>query len=84
MLPRILTALSRQAPPVRRVVDLGIGTGDLVIALARAGYVVIGVDRSSAMLEVARVKLAASWRPDFPSDVTKCTLQVEPPASTAA
>jgi SAM-dependent methyltransferase len=60
VLPWLQSALGRHARPVRRVVDLGIGTGDLVVALARAGYAVIGVDRSSAMLEVARAKIAAA------------------------
>jgi SAM-dependent methyltransferase len=60
ILPRILAALARHPRPVRRVVDLGIGTGDLVVALARAGYAVIGVDRSAAMLDVARGKIAAA------------------------
>lgn len=59
ILPRLLHALARHTQPVRRVVDLGIGTGDLVVALARAGYAVIGVDRSPAMLDVARAKIAA-------------------------
>ena len=53
ILPRLLTALRGHPWPIRRVVDLGIGTGDLVVALAREGYAVIGVDRSPAMLGVA-------------------------------
>jgi SAM-dependent methyltransferase len=56
VLPRILGALGRHAPGARRVADLGIGTGDLAIALARQGYDVIGVDRAPAMLAVAREK----------------------------
>ncbi len=60
ILPRLLGALARHEQPVSRVADLGIGTGDLVIALARAGYVVVGVDRSAPMLEVARPKIAAA------------------------
>src|SRR5262245_58319254 len=40
ILPRVLAALARHPRPVCRVVDLGIGTGDLVVALARAGYAV--------------------------------------------
>ena len=56
VLPRILRALERHAPAARRVVDLGIGTGDLAIALAGRGYDVVGVDRSPAMLAVAREK----------------------------
>lgn len=60
ILPRLLAALARHPQGVRRVVDLGIGTGDLVVALARAGYRTIGVDRSRPMLEVARAKVAAA------------------------
>jgi SAM-dependent methyltransferase len=60
ILPCLLTALRGHPWPIRRVVDLGIGTGDLVVALAREGYAVIGVDRSPAMLDVAGSKIAAS------------------------
>jgi len=60
ILQRLVAALARHPLPVRRVVDLGIGTGDLVVALARAGYDVIGVVRSEAMLAVARAKVAAA------------------------
>jgi SAM-dependent methyltransferase len=60
ILPRVLAALARHRPPVRRVVDLGTGTGVLVVALARAGYAVTGVDRSRPMLEVARAKIAGA------------------------
>jgi SAM-dependent methyltransferase len=56
ILPRIEAVLSRHAPAARRVVDLGIGTGDLAIALARRGLEVIGVDRAPAMLAVTRQK----------------------------
>jgi len=63
ILPRLLHALARHTQRVWRVVDLGIGTGDLVVALARAGYAVVGVDRSPAMLEVARAKIAALQPP---------------------
>jgi SAM-dependent methyltransferase len=56
ILPRILDVLGRHAPGARRVADLGIGTADLAIALARHGYEVIGVDRAPAMLAVARAK----------------------------
>jgi SAM-dependent methyltransferase len=56
VLPRILGALRRHAPAARRVADLGIGTGDLAIALVGHGYEVVGVDRAPAMLAVAREK----------------------------
>jgi SAM-dependent methyltransferase len=58
ILPRIERALAAHAPAARRVVDLGIGTGDLAIALARRGLDVTGVDRAPAMLAVARDKAA--------------------------
>ncbi|HUZ02409.1 MAG TPA: methyltransferase domain-containing protein [Thermomicrobiaceae bacterium] len=38
----------------RQVLDLGCGTGALVAGLGRQGVPVIGVDRSDAMLDVAR------------------------------
>lgn len=40
----------------RSILDLGCGTGNHAIPLARRGYEVVGVDRSEAMLELAREK----------------------------
>ncbi|MDQ3810094.1 MAG: class I SAM-dependent methyltransferase [Chloroflexota bacterium] len=40
--------------PVRRVLDLGCGTGGHALVLATRGYDVLGVDRSPSMLERAR------------------------------
>lgn len=37
-----------------RGLDLGCGTGNFTVAVARSGYQMIGVDASQAMLEVAR------------------------------
>ena len=42
--------------PVRRVLDLGCGTGGHAAPLAERGYDVVGVDRSEAMLEQARAR----------------------------
>ena len=58
VLPRILGLLARHAAGARRVADLGIGTGDLAIALAGRGFEVVGVDRAPAMLALARAKAA--------------------------
>ena len=49
---------ARFAPAATRVVDLACGTGNVSFALHRLGYEVTGVDRSEAMLEVAREKAA--------------------------
>lgn len=42
------------------VLDLGVGTGRLALALARAGYTVTGVDSAAAMLAIARRRMAAA------------------------
>ena len=42
----------------RRIIDLGAGTGEHAVRLARAGYHVVGVERSTAMLAQARAKAA--------------------------
>jgi SAM-dependent methyltransferase len=42
--------------PVRRLLDLGCGTGAHAMILASRGYTVTGVDRSAQMLEIARAK----------------------------
>ena len=42
----------------RRVLDVGTGTGRIAIGLAKAGAVVVGVDASIEMLEVARARAA--------------------------
>jgi ubiquinone/menaquinone biosynthesis C-methylase UbiE len=41
-----------------KVLDLGCGTGDLAIALARRGFDVTGVDISSVGIDIARAKAA--------------------------
>jgi SAM-dependent methyltransferase len=42
--------------PVRRVLDLGCGTGGHAIILAQRGFQVVGVDRAPDMLEHARAR----------------------------
>jgi ubiquinone/menaquinone biosynthesis C-methylase UbiE len=51
--------------PVKRILDLGCGTGNHAIPLAQRGYHVTGVDRAAEMLAQARSKAAAlSWEQD--------------------
>ncbi len=42
------------------ILELGCGTGRLLVPLAQAGYEVVGVDRSAAMLARAEARLAAA------------------------
>src|SRR5579884_2028833 len=42
------------------ILEIGCGTGRVLIPLAEAGFRVVGVDVSSAMLAIARDKVAAS------------------------
>lgn len=42
--------------PIRRILDLGCGTGQHAIRLAARGFEVLGVDRSSDMVNVARYR----------------------------
>ena len=51
----ILTQAAHNRGPI---LELGCGSGRLLIPLARAGYQVVGLDSSPAMLELARKKLA--------------------------
>jgi len=52
----ILTQAARSPGPV---LELGCGSGRLLIPLARAGHLVVGVDNAPAMLARARQRLAA-------------------------
>ena len=49
--------------PIRTVLDLGCGSGSHAVRLARRGFSVTGVDRSLAMLAVAKAKAASDDLP---------------------
>jgi ubiquinone/menaquinone biosynthesis C-methylase UbiE len=55
-----VTFVERHCPQPGRLIDLGCGTGRLLIASARRGCRVVGVDLSPEMLAVAREKAAAA------------------------
>jgi SAM-dependent methyltransferase len=50
--------VERHCSPAERLLDLGCGTGRLLLPLAREGYSVVGVDLSREMLDVARRRAA--------------------------
>jgi SAM-dependent methyltransferase len=52
--------VEEHCPRPGRLLDLGCGTGRLLIPFARRGYHVLGVDLSEEMLAVAREKAAAA------------------------
>ncbi|MBV8083626.1 MAG: ubiquinone/menaquinone biosynthesis methyltransferase [Chloroflexi bacterium] len=47
-------------PPGARVLDLGCGSGDLCLALARQGIAPVGLDVSQSMLDLAARRLSSS------------------------
>ncbi len=55
------------AGPVRDILDLGCGTGGHAQLLAERGYGVVGVDRSAAMIKIARAKVEDAARPAVPT-----------------
>ncbi|MFZ0544723.1 MAG: class I SAM-dependent methyltransferase [Candidatus Promineifilaceae bacterium] len=55
-IPLVLSLAGQGKGPI---LELGCGTGRLLLPLARAGYPVIGLDNSPAMLEKARNRLTA-------------------------
>lgn len=54
-IPLVIELAKETADPV---LELGCGTGRLLLPLARAGHEVVGLDNSPAMLDLARAKLA--------------------------
>ena len=63
--PAMLRLLAEH-PPTAPVLDVGCGSGDLAIALARTGLDVVGVDFVPAAIELARERAAA-----LPDDVRR-------------
>lgn len=58
LIERILARYGLDGP--KRLLDLGCGTGNHALPLARRGHSVVGVDRSPPMLARARAKAAAA------------------------
>ncbi len=81
--PRIAAALA--LAPGARVVDLGCGNGRHVVALARRGYDVTGVDFSAALLQQATAaREAAGVRCEFRlADLRNLPIETLPPFDAA-
>jgi SAM-dependent methyltransferase len=58
LVERILLRHGLRGP--KRILDLGCGTGNHALPLAERGHTVVGIDRSTAMLEQARAKVSAA------------------------
>ncbi|WP_068874049.1 MULTISPECIES: bifunctional 2-polyprenyl-6-hydroxyphenol methylase/3-demethylubiquinol 3-O-methyltransferase UbiG [unclassified Phenylobacterium] len=56
--PRLRDYLARFVPPGGRILDLCCGTGETAVTLLEGGWRIVGLDRSEAMLEIARRKHA--------------------------
>lgn len=55
----------RLLPPAGRILDAGCGTGQVSLPLAARGYVVRGIDVSTAMTDIAQSKVRAEWRAEY-------------------
>jgi SAM-dependent methyltransferase len=64
LIERLLAQNNLTGP--RRLLDLGCGTGNHAIVLAKRGHDVVGVDQSLAMLAIAREKATDAWPPAQP------------------
>ncbi|MBM4068911.1 MAG: methyltransferase domain-containing protein [Planctomycetes bacterium] len=55
-----LEFVARRCPPPGRLLDLGCGTGRLLVAMARHGLAPVGVDLAEEMLRIAGAKASAT------------------------
>ncbi len=55
-----IRGLLAEGGPVKKVADIGCGTGGITLELKKAGYTVLGVDISEAMLDIAADKARAA------------------------
>jgi SAM-dependent methyltransferase len=65
-----LETVFRKSGGIHRILDLGCGTGNHTIRLAKRGYHLIGVDRSESMLAQARAKSLAHAQNGSPASST--------------
>lgn len=58
--------LAREAAPATSILEIGCGSGRVMIPLAEAGFRIVGVDESAEMLRIAEHRLRAS--PHIPAE----------------
>jgi SAM-dependent methyltransferase len=63
------------------VLELGVGTGRIALALAARGIDVVGIDSSPAMLEVLAAKPGADRVRVVPGDMAECATLVDGPVA---
>ncbi len=56
-IPPYLDALNHEIPACRMIVEVGVGTGNVLSTLSRKAQCVVGVDHSPAMLDEARTRV---------------------------
>ena len=71
-------------PPRSRVLDLGTGTGDLAVALARRGHRVTGLDASAKMLTTAQRQADAAGIQVIHPWCTRTRVTIAAPPSVVA
>lgn len=72
-------------PSQRRVIDWGCGDGAAALLFASAGWQVVGIDRSRAMLDLARQRALAAATPiDWREGDLREGLEIEPGTLTTA
>jgi SAM-dependent methyltransferase len=59
--PDVIRILKNASTPIRRVVDVGCGSGPLTKALLDSGFQVTGIDPSTELLKIARKTISAQF-----------------------
>jgi SAM-dependent methyltransferase len=79
---RIVAIIEKRShSPNEWVLDVGCGTGNYALALAQAGYCVIGTDFAAGMLATAQAKITDDLLPQVSFQITDLNLPLEFPGA---